>query len=66
MRIIKILSAASIEHRSISNFVTAKALQDTEESYYADPIEMAQITSDKCLLEKLKASNKNGKLVDEV
>ncbi len=55
----RVLSAASIEHRPISNFITTKVLEDIEESYYVDPIEMAQIKSDKRLLEKLKAGHRD-------
>ena len=53
----EISAAAVIEHRPISNFITAKVLEDIEESYYADPIEMAQVKSDRKLLEKLKAGH---------
>ncbi len=53
----KISAAAVVEHRPISNFITAMVLRDIEESYYLDPIEMAQINSDKRLLGKLKAGH---------
>ncbi len=53
----KILSASEIEHRPISNFITTRVLKDIEESYYADPVEMAQIKSDKKLIEKLQAGH---------
>jgi len=53
----KISAAAMIERRPISNFITAMVLRDIEESYYLDPIEMAQINSDKGLLENLKAGH---------
>ncbi|MBI5024895.1 MAG: hypothetical protein HZC18_07885 [Candidatus Omnitrophica bacterium] len=64
----KIAAAAEIEHRPISNFITTEVLKGIEESYYADPVEMAQIKSDKELLEKLKAGHSDvqkmkGKLV---
>jgi hypothetical protein len=64
----RIQSAAGIEHRPISNFITSKVLEEIEESYYVDPIEMAQIMSDKRLLKKLRAghrdvSKKKGRLV---
>ena len=64
----KIAAAAEIDHRPISNFITTEVLKDVEESYDVDPIEMAQIKSDKKLLEKLKAGHgdaqkKKGKLV---
>ena len=53
----KIAAAAEVEHRPISNFITTEVLKEIEESYYADSIEMAQIRSDKKLLEKLKAGH---------
>jgi len=56
-----ISGAAKIEHRPISNFVTIKVLKDIEESYYVDPIEMAQIASDEKLLGKLKAGHKDAR-----
>lgn len=57
----KISFASGIEHRPISNFITARILEDIEESYYVDPIEMAQIKSDKKLLEKLEAGHRDAK-----
>ncbi len=57
----KIKAAAEIEHRPISNFITTEILKEIEESYYVDPIEMAQIRSDKRLLEKLKAGHRDAK-----
>ena len=57
----KISAAAKIEHRPISNFITTALLKDIEESYYVDPIEMAQIMSDERLSEKLKAGHKDAK-----
>lgn len=57
----KILAAARIDRRPISNFITTLVLQEIEESYFVDPIEMAQITSDKRLLEKLKAGHGDAK-----
>ena len=64
----EISTIAKIEHRPISNFITFAVLREVEASYFVDPIEMAQIKSDKKLLEKLKtghshAKNKKGKLV---
>lgn len=53
--------AAKIEHRPISNFITATILRDIEESYLVDPIEMAQIKSDKILMEKLKKGHRHTK-----
>ncbi len=53
----KISKAANVEHRPISNFITTMVLSKIEESYYVDPIEMAQIKSDKNLLERLAAGH---------
>lgn len=53
----KISAAAEIDHRPISNFITTEVLKEIEESCYVDSIEMAQIKSDKKLLEKLKAGH---------
>lgn len=57
----KIAAAAEIEHRPISNFITAEVLEDIEESYYVDPLEMAQIKSDKKLLKRLEAGHRDAK-----
>ena len=59
----RIQAAAEIEHRPISNFITTKVLEDIEKSYYVDPIEMAQIKSDKKLLGKLKAGHHDAKRI---
>jgi len=64
-----IAEAAKIERRPISNFITAKVMEEIEESYYVDPIEMGQIDSDKKLIEKMKkghrdAISKRGRFVD--
>ncbi|MFW5787767.1 MAG: DUF6290 family protein [Atribacterota bacterium] len=64
-----ISAAARTERRPISNFITAKVMEEIEESYYIDPIEMEQINSDKKLIEKLKtghhdAREKKGRLVE--
>jgi len=63
-----IASTAKIEHRPISNFITTMVLKEIEESYFAGPIETAQIKSDEKLLKKLEAGyrdakKKKGKLV---
>ncbi len=42
-------------------FITAKVIKDIEESYYVDPIEMAQIKSDRVLVEKLKIGHRDAK-----
>ncbi|MFH1415986.1 MAG: DUF6290 family protein [Elusimicrobiota bacterium] len=57
----KIADAAKIEHRPLSNFITATVVRDIEESYYADPVEMSQIKSDKHLMDKLKAGHSDAK-----
>ena len=57
----RISTAAKIEHRPISNFIIAKVIKDIEESYYVDPIEMAQIKSDKNLIGKLKIGHRDAK-----
>ena len=57
----RISAAAKIEHRPISNFITTQVLKEMEESYFVDPVEMAQIKSDKRLLEKLEAGHLDAK-----
>ena len=57
----RIAAVAKIEHRPISNFITTRVIKDIEESYYVDPIEMAQIKSDKNLMEKLKIGHRDAK-----
>ena len=57
----EISGVARIEHRPISNFITMVVLKDIEESYFIDPIEMAQIKTDKKLLGKLKAGHSDVK-----
>jgi len=57
----RISAAAGIEHRPISNFIITMVLKEIEESYYVDPIEMAQIRSDKRLLERLKVGHRDAK-----
>jgi uncharacterized protein (DUF1778 family) len=57
----RIAAAAEVEHRPISNFITTRVIKDIEESYYVDPIEMAQIKSDKNLMEKLKIGHRDAK-----
>jgi len=57
----RISAAAKIEHRPISNFITARVIKDIEESFYVDPIEMTQIKSDKNLMGKLKIGHRDAK-----
>jgi hypothetical protein len=64
-----IAAAAQTERRPISNFITAKVMEEIEESYYVDSIEMDQIKSDKKLTKKMKighreALEKKGRFVD--
>ncbi|MFA5393705.1 MAG: DUF6290 family protein [Candidatus Ratteibacteria bacterium] len=54
-----IRAAAGVENRPISNFITTKVVENIEESYFVDPVEMAQIKSDKGLLGKLKAGHRD-------
>jgi hypothetical protein len=56
-----ISTIASMEHRPISNFITATVMKEIEESYFVDPIEMAQIKSDKGLMDRLKAGHRDAK-----
>ena len=65
----RISTAAEVDHRPISNFITTRVLSDIEASYYVDPIEMAQISKDLRLLKKLRAGHidakrKKGRLVE--
>jgi uncharacterized protein (DUF1778 family) len=57
----KIAAAAEIEHRPISNFITTEVLEDIEESYYVDSLEMGQVKSDKKLLKRLEAGHRHAK-----
>ena len=57
----RIAAVAKIEHRPISNFITTRVIKDIEESYDVDPIEMAQIKSDKDLIGKLKIGHRDAK-----
>ena len=57
----KIVAVAENEHRPISNYITSTVIKDIEESYFVDRIEMAQINSDKILLNKLKIGHEKAK-----
>ena len=57
----EISNVAKKEHRPISNFITSATLRQIEESFYVDPVEMAQIKSDKKLMKKLKTGHSNAK-----
>ena len=54
-----IRAAAVAENRPISNFITTKVMENIEESYFVDSVEMAQIKSDKGLMEGLKAGHRD-------
>lgn len=54
-----IRSAAVVENRPISNFITTKVMENIEESYFVDSVEMSQIKSDKGLMERLKAGHRD-------
>ncbi len=56
-----ISAIARIEHRPISNFITATVMREIEESCFVDPIEIAQIKSDKSLMGRLKAGHRDAK-----
>lgn len=57
----KIVAKAKIEHRPISNFITATVLRDIEESYYVDAVEIAQMKSDENLLKRINLGHKDAK-----
>ncbi len=56
-----ISAVAKTEHRAISNLITTIVMKDIKESYFVEPVEMAQIKSDKKLIEKLKAGHRDVK-----
>ena len=56
-----ISATARIEHRPISNFITTTVMKEIEESYFVDPVEMAQIKSDMSLVERLKVGHHDAK-----
>jgi hypothetical protein len=57
----KISRGAKIERRPISNFISMLVMKGMEEADYVDPIEMAQITSDRRLVAKLRAGHRDAK-----
>lgn len=57
----RILLASKFDHRPISNFITTVTLKQIEESFYVDPVEMAEIKSNKKLIKKLKAGHQDAK-----
>ena len=65
----QIASSAKAEHRTISNFITHAVLNTIANSFYADPIEMEEILSNKKLTQQLKtghadARSMKGKFVE--
>ena len=56
-----ISAVAKTEHRPISNLITTIVMKDIKESYFVEPIEMAQIKSDKKLLGRLKTGHRDAK-----
>ena len=57
----KIVAAAKLERRPLSNFMTLMVIKGIEEGEYVDAVEMAQITSDKRLMAKLQAGHRDAK-----
>jgi hypothetical protein len=57
----KIAQAARSERRPLSNFVTLMVIRGIEEGDYVDAVEMAQITSDKRLMARLRAGHRDAK-----
>lgn len=64
----KIVTAAKLERRPLSNFMTLMVIKGIEEGDYVDTVEMDQILSDKSLMVKLQkghhdARKRKGKFV---
>ena len=57
----KIAAVAKRDRRPISNFMTLMVIKGIEEGDYVDEVEMAQITSDKRLMAKLRAGHQDAK-----
>ena len=57
----KIVAAAKLERRPLSNFMTLMVIKGIEESDYVDTVEMDQITSDQRLMAKLRAGHRDAK-----
>ena len=57
----QISSYAKAEHRPLSNFITHMVLAKIEDSFYVDPIEMAEIKQDKELMRRLERGHKEAK-----
>lgn len=57
----KIVAAAKLERRPLSNFMTLMVIKGIEEGDYVDAVEMDQILSDKSLMTKLQAGHRDAK-----
>ena len=57
----KISAAAKLERRPLSNFMTLMVIKSIDEGEYVDAVEMAQITSDARLMDKLHAGRRDAK-----
>lgn len=57
----KIATAAKVERRPLSNFMTLMVIKGIEENDYVDAVEMDQILSDQSLMAKLQAGHRDAK-----
>ena len=57
----KIATAAKLERRPLSNFMTLMVIRSIAEGDYVDAVEMDQITSDKRLMAKLRAGHRDAR-----
>ncbi len=57
----KIVTAAKLERRPLSNFMTLMVIKGIEESDYVDGVEMDQILSNKTLMAKLQVGHRDAK-----
>ena len=57
----KIVSAAKLDRRPLSNFMTLMVIKGIDESDYVDGVEMDQILADKPLMAKLHAGHRDAK-----
>lgn len=57
----KIATAAKVERRPLSNFMTLMVIKGIEEGDYVDAVEMDQILADKPLMVKLRAGHHDAK-----
>ena len=56
-----IATAAKLDRRPLSNFMTLMVIKGIEEGDYVDAVEMDQILSDKPLMAKLQAGHRDAK-----